>query len=124
MPGGERAPQRSLVELSQSPRWRDRLAGAPALRVLEPEQYLARLAVLGCEVNAWETTYLHVLQGPDPVLEWVKGTALRPVLTALAGGEREAFLAEYRTRLRDAYPPRPFGTVLPFRRLFVVARRP
>jgi trans-aconitate 2-methyltransferase len=75
-------------------------------------------------VDAWETSYLHMLQGPDPVLEWMRGTALRPVLTALDGDEREAFLAEYRARLREAYPPQPFGTVLAMRRLFVVARRP
>jgi len=114
-----------LDELRQSPRWRDWLAGVTLwATVLEPAEYLARLASLGCQVDAWETTYLHVLQGPDPVLDWVKGTALRPVLTALVGAEREAFLSEYGARLRDAYPTQPFGTVLPFRRLFVVAHKP
>jgi trans-aconitate 2-methyltransferase len=125
VPGNDRAPSHVILdELRRSARWRGALAGAAAgPRVREPEEYLARLAGLGCRVDAWETTYLHVLAGPDPVLEWVKGTALRPVLTALAGEEREAFLAEYASRLREAYPARPFGTVLPFRRLFVVARR-
>jgi trans-aconitate 2-methyltransferase len=125
VPGADRAPIRvSLDELRQSARWRDRLAGAARWpTVLEPADYVARLAGLGCQVDAWETTYLHVLQGPDPVLEWVKGTALRPVLSVLAGAEREAFLSEYGARLRDAYPCQPFGTVLPFRRLFVVARK-
>lgn len=59
------------------------------------------------------------------MLDWVKGTALRPVLTAL-GEDREAvdaFLAEYRTLLRHAYPPGPRGTVFPFRRIFAVARK-
>jgi trans-aconitate 2-methyltransferase len=126
VPGNDRAPSHvSLDELRASPRWRDRLRGAAAgPRVLKPEDYLALLAGQGCEVDAWATTYLHVLQGPDPVLEWVKGTALRPVLTALAAGEQDEFLAEYRARLREAYPPGPSGTVLPFRRLFVVAHRP
>lgn len=126
VPGNDGAPSHVLLdELRASPRWRGRLEGvAEGPRVLEPARYLARLAELGCTVDAWETTYLHVLQGSDPVLEWVKGTALRPVVTALDGEERDAFLAEYAARLREAYPPRPFGTVLPFRRLFVVARRP
>jgi trans-aconitate 2-methyltransferase len=126
VPGNDRAPSHAILdELRAAPRWRDRLAGAaPGPRVLEPGEYLALLADLGCSVDAWETTYQHVLPGPDPVLEWVKGTALRPVLSALAGDERDAFLAAYAARLREAYPARAFGTVMPFRRIFVVARRP
>src|ERR1039458_5882587 len=78
----------------------------------------------GCRVDAWETTYLHVLPGDDPVLEWYKGTGLRPVLAALPPQRTADFLAEYAARARDAYPPAPYGTVLPFRRVFVVATRP
>ena len=126
VPGTDESPSHVLLaELRRSPRWRERVGEAPGgHRVLEPAEYLERLAGLGCSVDAWETTYLHVLPGPDPVLEWVKGTALRPVLRTLgAGPDREAFLAEYAALLRKAYPARPFGTVLPFRRQFVVARR-
>jgi trans-aconitate 2-methyltransferase len=64
-----------------------------------------------------------VLSGADPVVEWVKGTALRPVLAILDDAQAGEFLADYRDRMRQAYPPRPFGTVLPFRRVFVVAHR-
>jgi trans-aconitate 2-methyltransferase len=126
VPGNDRAPTHAILdELRADSRWRDQLAGAaPGPRVLEPGEYLARLAGHGCAVDAWETTYQHVLEGPDPVLEWVKGTAMRPVLTALDGAEREAFLAAYAARLREAYPPCAFGTVMPFRRIFVVPRRP
>jgi trans-aconitate 2-methyltransferase len=125
VPGNDRAPTHALLdELRAAPRWRERLAdAAPGPRVLEPGEYLARLTALGCAVDAWETTYQHVMAGPDPVLEWVKGSALRPVLSVLDGAEREAFLGAYAARLREAYPPRPFGTVMPFRRIFVVARR-
>jgi trans-aconitate 2-methyltransferase len=66
-----------------------------------------------------------VLPGEDAVLEWMRGTGLRPVLSALSDAvEREAFEAQYAARLRAAYPPQAFGTVLPFRRIFVVAQRP
>ena len=117
VPGNDRAPSHAILdELRAAPGWRARLATAPpGPRVLEPGEYLARLAALGCVVDAWETTYQHVLQGADAVLEWVRGTALRP---------RDAFLAAYAARLREAYPPRAFGTVMPFRRIFVVARTP
>lgn len=125
VPGNDRSPShRILAEICRSERWQTHLEETVRdRRVLEPEQYLELLAGVGCEVDAWETTYLHVLQGPDPVLEWVKGTALRPALSRLAGADREAFLAEYGERMRAAYPAQPFGTVLPFRRLFVVAQR-
>ena len=56
-------------------------------------------------------------------MSWVRGTALRPVLGVLEEDEREEFVAEYRSRVAPAYPQRPFGTVLPYRRIFAVARR-
>ncbi|MFJ5777821.1 trans-aconitate 2-methyltransferase [Streptomyces sp. NPDC093094] len=93
--------------------------------VLTPAAYLERLCALGCTVDAWETTYTHLLQGEDPVLDWVKGTGLRPVLTALADDPetRDAFLDDYRAALREAYPATDHGTPFPFRRVFVVARK-
>jgi trans-aconitate 2-methyltransferase len=88
-----------------------------------PEVYLDVLAAAGCQVDAWETTYLHVLQGEDAVFEWLKGTGARPVLQALPEDVRPDFEAAYKARLREAYPPRVVGTVLPYRRVFAVARR-
>ncbi|MEV5145977.1 trans-aconitate 2-methyltransferase [Streptomyces sp. NPDC052727] len=120
------APLHALMrDLAGTPRWRHRLADV--LRrtdsVHTPGTYLHRLTRLGCAADVWETTYFHVLQGEDPVLDWVKGTGLRPALTALADDpeERDAFLTAYRDLLREAYPSAPYGTVLPFRRLFAVA---
>jgi trans-aconitate 2-methyltransferase len=113
-----------MRELAASARWRPLLAGVVLNRQAgEPAGYLDRLAGAGCDVDAWETTYLHVLPGDNPVLEWYKGTGLRPVIDALPPGQAAEFLAEYGDRVRQAYPPRPYGTVLPFRRVFVVARR-
>lgn len=91
----------------------------------DPVVYLEALAALGCEVDAWETTYLHVLRGADPVFTWVSGTGARPTLQALPDELRPAFEAEFRRRLAEAYPSRPQvggdAVVLPFRRVFVVA---
>ncbi len=90
----------------------------------DPETYLEALLGLGCEVDAWESTYLHLLHGEDPVFTWISGTGARPTLQALPDEVREQFLREYQKLLRDAYPAGPYGTVLPFRRVFVVARVP
>jgi trans-aconitate 2-methyltransferase len=90
----------------------------------DPDVYLEALADLGCSVDAWETTYLHVLTGPDPVFTWVSGTGARPTLQALPDDLRPAFEDEFRRRLRAAYPERGGRVVLPFRRVFAVAQVP
>lgn len=98
------------------------------LAVAEPAAYLELMAACELEVDCWETTYQHVLD-PDgeqesPVLEWVRGTGLRPVLETLTEEhEREAFLADYDERLRAAYPRTSVGVVFPFRRIFAVGHR-
>jgi len=91
----------------------------------DPGVYLATLAALGCTVDVWETTYLHVLtdrDDPDPVFTWVSGTGAGPTLQALPDDLRPAFEEEFRRRLRAAYPAHDHGVVLPFRRVFAVAR--
>jgi trans-aconitate 2-methyltransferase len=90
----------------------------------EPGGYLRLLAGEGLQVDAWETVYHQVLQGEDPVLEWVRGTGLRPVLAALTAAEGAEFEEGYARLLRQAYPAEPFGTVFPFRRIFAVAVKP
>ncbi|MER5733108.1 trans-aconitate 2-methyltransferase [Streptomyces sp. NPDC002138] len=128
IPGNFTAPSHALLHaLCDAPRWRSRLGGHGAryTHLLEPAEYMDRFTGLGCAVDVWETTYYQLLTGTDPVLDWVKGTALRPVLTAL-GDDRvavDAFLGEYRDLLRGAYPPGPRGTVFPFRRIFAIARK-
>jgi len=114
----------ALRELAASDRWRALLGDVPLNRqASDPAEYLDLLARAGLEVDAWETTYLHVLHGEDPVLDWYKGTGLRPVLAALRPDQAAEFLDEYRARMNEAYPAEPYGTVFPFRRVFVVGVR-
>ena len=124
LPGNfDQPPHVAISEMATSPRWRPLLGDREFTRQAgDMTGYLDVLAGAGARVDAWETTYLHVLTGEDPVVEWVKGTALRPVLAALDEPQTAEFLAEYAERMRRAYPPRPYGTVLPFRRVFVVAQ--
>lgn len=92
--------------------------------VAEPDFYYDLLAPMAEEVDIWETIYVQILEGDDPVVEWTKGSALRPLLAALDDERRTAYLAEYSRLIATAYPRRPDGrTLLPFRRLFIVARR-
>jgi trans-aconitate 2-methyltransferase len=100
-------------------------SGAATPASHDPADYYYALAATGCTVDVWETTYFHVLSGPDPVFTWVSGTSLRPTLQALPDSLREEFAVELRRRFDAAYPTRADGTVLlPFRRVFAVAQRP
>lgn len=128
VPGNHSAPSHRLIQevAADHPRRAEVLAALQRPRVPEPAEYLELLAGAGADVDAWETTYLHVLdpegQQSSPVLEWVRSTALRPVLAALTDpDERDAFIADYARRLDAAYPRSRFGVVLPFRRIFAVA---
>jgi len=113
-----------LREMAESARWRSLLRDVELNRQsADPAEYAELLAGAGCEMDAWETTYVHILQGENPVLEWYRGTGLRPVLAVLDADQAADFLTEYGEKIRVAYPPGPFGTLLPFRRVFTVAHR-
>jgi trans-aconitate 2-methyltransferase len=118
------SPAHEAIEATKTdPRWRTSLAGAGLQpgAVMPLPWYVERLHDLNFRVDAWQTTYLHVLTGEDPVLEWFKGTALRPLLSRLAPPARDEFLGELGNRLRAAYPARQGITLLLFPRLFFVA---
>ncbi|SCF30927.1 trans-aconitate 2-methyltransferase [Micromonospora mirobrigensis] len=128
VPGNFAAPShRALREVARRDRWAAVLG--PLLReapVGDPADYAALLTAAGCAVDAWETTYLHLLPAPDgaahPVLSWMEGTALRPVRAALDAAGWSDFRAELGVRLAEAYPVRQGQVYFPFRRIFVVAR--
>src|ERR1700759_652893 len=113
LPGNSDQPSHAIVrEMAASPRWRGLLADARLNRQAgDPADYVALLAWPGFEVDAWETSYLHILHGENPVLEWTKGSTLRPVLAALDEEGAAEFLGEYGERLRAAYQPHRFGTI-------------
>ncbi|MCS6924413.1 MAG: methyltransferase domain-containing protein [Candidatus Binatia bacterium] len=114
---------RLLAEVVAQEPWRSALGGWTERYFVEaPLWYADTLHALGCTVDLWETTYYHVLMGPDAVLEWMKGTALRPVLSRLDHDRQAQFLEVYREKLRAAYPEGPYGACFPFRRVFFVAQ--
>ena len=115
----------SISRLTEDPRWKERAAplflGRP---VAEPGAYRAWLQPEAAEIDQWRTTYFHALTGADPVVSWVEGSVLRPILSVLESGEAELFLSDLAESYRTAYPAGPNGiTAFPFSRLFMVARR-
>ncbi len=99
-----------------------------SVAVAQPATYLAALAGLGLAVDVWKTVYHHVLDPENaqrsPVLEWVRGTGLRPVLEVLTDErELELFLDDYVAELDRAYPRQPFGVIFPFSRTFATGHK-
>lgn len=128
VPNNADAPSHVLLrELASRSPYAEYTEGLAEVRGTDPRTYVELFSELsnglGWSVDAWETTYLHVLTGDDPVFSWVSGTGARPVLQALPDDLRPRFENDYTAALRDAYPPQPWGTVFPFARVFAVAER-
>ncbi|MGH6679174.1 MAG: methyltransferase domain-containing protein, partial [Bradyrhizobium sp.] len=126
MPSNFAAPSHALIgEIALSERWRSKLAHlvAPA-PVHEPAFYHDLLAPLSASLDIWQTEYLQVLEGDNPVKEWTKGTWLTRYLDALEGPDKAALESTYGERVAKAYPKNAAGqTLFRFRRLFMVAQR-
>ena len=124
VPGNFDEPSHTLrAELAAEAPYTGLTAGVATPSSHDPVVYYDALTAAGAEAEVWETTYTHVLRGPDPVLAWVSGTGARPTLQALPVDLRADFEAELGRRLAQAYPVRSDGTVLMgFRRVFAVAR--
>jgi trans-aconitate 2-methyltransferase len=117
---------RLMREVAADGPWAERLAQASQARAARhgADWYFRLLRKHASRVDVWRTTYFHPLSGARAVVEWVKGTGLRPFLDPLNPGEREAYLARYEAEVANAYPAEADGTVLlPFPRLFFVATR-
>ena len=127
VPGNHDAPSHVLLrEVAARAPYADVVGPVERRATADPDEYLDLLARPGWRVDTWETTYTHLLTGPDPVLRWISATGARPTLDALGTHDpalRARFAAEYGAALRQAYPARGYGTPLAFRRVFAVATR-
>lgn len=124
VPDNHQEPSHVLLrELASQDPYAEHAAGLAQARGVSPRTYLELLVDDAWELDVWGTTYLHLLPGEDPVFRWISGTGARPVLEALPEGLRGRFVEDYKAALRSAYPREGYGTVLPFPRTFVVAKR-
>ena len=113
-----------LKELIMQSEWRAKLESLLLTPVPPPEQYWRWLSPHARNLDIWETVYLQVLDGEDPVVNFMRGTALRPFLSALQEDDVAKFIAAFAARMAAAYPRQSNGqTLFPFRRLFLVAQR-
>jgi trans-aconitate 2-methyltransferase len=113
-----------LKEVVLQSEWRAKLEPLLLAPVPSPETYWRWLAPHARHLDVWETIYLQVLDGTDPVVNFMCGTALRPFLSALSEKDAGEFIKEFAKRMDAAYPPQTNGqTLFPFRRLFLIAQR-
>ncbi len=120
----EQPAQRLIRELARSPQWQSRFTAPPADWHAESIAfYYDLLAPRAARVDMWQTEYIHAVEGTRAVVEWYRGSGLRPFLSALPSeDDRKQFLEEYHEALQPHYLPRADGRILfPFRRLFAIA---
>ncbi len=118
---------RAMRDLAGLAPWSARLGDAAKVptRILALTDYYDLLAGAGAEVDVWRTTYQHPMASPAKIVEWLRGTGLKPFVDPLPDAERKSFLTEYEARIAQAYPKRADGKLLlQFPRLFIIARRP
>jgi trans-aconitate 2-methyltransferase len=127
IPSSTYATVRTLIhEISHNATWTDRMDGPRGKLTMEsPSFYYDALCGVASSLDIWETEYAHVMESADAIVDWISSTGLRPFLAVLdPDSEREQFVAELRSRVRESYEPCSDGKVLfPFRRTFVVAYR-
>jgi trans-aconitate 2-methyltransferase len=111
-------------QLAASGEWSQELGDViPQPGILSATDYWDILRPQVQSLEMWQTTYMHALQGENAVMEWGSGSSLRPYLDRLADGRKSVFRQAYADAVRPHYPPRTDGTtILPFHRLFIVAR--
>jgi trans-aconitate 2-methyltransferase len=116
---------RLMQELAYSQLWRNHFPRKVREWLAhEPAFYYDAVAPLAQRIDLWTTEYFHIMQSPKAIVEWYKGTGLRPFLDLLTAVHQDRFLAEYEALLASAYPRRSDGHVLfPFLRLFLIAYR-
>jgi trans-aconitate 2-methyltransferase len=124
MPYNFREPSHRAMRELEGP-WKSRIESVRALTpVCDPEFYYDLIAPRARAVDIWQTTYQHVMPSAEAIVEWVKGTGLRPYLDVLSEGEKAEYLEGYTAAIDRAYPARSDGRRLfAFPRLFLVAIR-
>jgi trans-aconitate 2-methyltransferase len=123
----EEPASRLMREIASNGPWAQKLAAVASTRVIRhsADWYYRLLRECGAAVDIWQTTYFHPLAGTGAVVEWFKGSGLRPYLELLDATGQSQFLARYEAAVTQAYPALPDGTLLlPFPRLFFIATRP
>jgi len=127
MPDNKAEPSHRLMrEVAARAEWQQKISSHAGDRkkLLTAQQYYDLLSQAGCSVDIWRTTYYHLLPNAEAIVDWLKATGLRSFLESLNEKEQQAFLQDYLTEIRQAYPPQKDGNVLlAFPRLFIVAQK-
>ncbi|MHC5306997.1 trans-aconitate 2-methyltransferase [Bartonella sp. LJL80] len=112
---------RAMIEVAQDPRWQARIGHAARNKLPDVSVYYDAFAPFARHIDLWHSIYNHTMANHSAIVEWVKGTGLRPFLDPLDQEERETYLSLYLEQIERAYPQQMDGKVLlRFPRLFMV----
>ncbi len=120
-----------IKDLRSKTEWQNKFTFSRVFYNLTPNQYYDILSKISSDFTIWETIYYHKMDSQEDILEWYRGTGLRPYLEQLTDEESEAFEKEIRTLLdteylnkNGDYSKQSDGTILmKFPRLFFTAQK-
>ena len=123
LPMNDKEPIHLIIdELTKSQPWKEKIASPRVFHQLRPDEYFDCLSQLTDRFELWETTYYHVLPSHEAILEWYRGTGLRPYLQALSSEDRTVFEKEVYHQVVKAYPVQENGEIIfRFPRFFMLA---
>ena len=123
MPRNFESPTHTVLrEIASRPQWDQKVRTRDLHWAQPPDFYFDLLSPITSKLEIWETEYIHIMPDHDAIVQWYKGTGLRPYLEPLSSDDQEKFIAEYKDEIAKQYPPQKTGQVLfPFRRIFFLA---
>ena len=121
---GKHPMHRLLNEVTHRAHWADRILSHRPYNELTEEEYFDILSENASDFRMWEITYFLRMPSCESILEWYRGTGLRPYLAQLSDEDKRAFEAEILEGIREIYPVQRSGEIIfRFPRLFFIAKR-
>lgn len=110
--------------LAESEKWKDKFDNPRIFYNLTPSEYYDLLSEISYDFNIWNTTYFHRMTSHQSIMDWYKGTGLRPYLNALNYVDRANFEYDVLDEIIKEYPAQKNGEIIfKFPRLFFIAKK-
>ena len=113
---------RIVKSVAESEKWKQKIPVSRVFHILTEEEYFDILSELSDNFRMWETTYFHTMFSHQSIIEWYKGTGLRPFLEQLSESDKGKFENDVLTETKRYYPIQQNGGIIfRFPRLFMTA---
>lgn len=115
---------RIILQTAASEKWSGKFSEKRAFYNLSPGGYFDVLSEISSGLSMWQTTYFHIMNSHEDIMEWYRATGMRPYLNALSDSDKAEFESDVKREIIKAYPEQKNGKIIfRFPRLFFIAIR-